>query len=97
MEAYRVAARGLDACARVAGAGRFGELAPGAQDLVLETVQGGAPLPPWSFPSALWFRDFLAALSEIVFSHPLVQVQMGYHGMADAHGWSADAVTGPHA
>ena len=97
IEAYRAAARGLDACARALGQDRFVALAHEAQDEVLRAVQDGVPTPAWSCSASLWFKDFLAALSEIVFGHPLVQEQMGYDGMADAHGWSAADVTGPHA
>ena len=59
--------------------GGFLELDGDAQDALLEGLQQ-------SFPRA--FEDLLAELVEVYYSHPLVQVRIGYFGFADAQGWS---------
>ena len=61
-----------------------------AQIKVLETIQqGNPPGNTWKTLSAKrFFEELLAETSEIFFSHPLVQLQMGYVGMADAGGWA---------
>lgn len=57
----------------------FLQLEGEVQDSILEGVQK-------EFPRA--FEDLLAELVEIYYSHPLVQVRIGYYGFADAQGWT---------
>lgn len=56
----------------------FAELDPGVQDELLRQAQRAHPHP---------FEDLLAELAEGYYSHPLVQVGLGYAGFADAPGW----------
>lgn len=56
----------------------FAELDPGVQDELLMRAQRSYPRP---------FEDLLAELTETYYSHPLVQVGLGYAGFADAPGW----------
>ncbi len=81
---------GLDAlnAAALAKTGRaFADLDGGAQDQLLEAAgQGGVPKKA---ASARWFEELLTALTELYYAHPLVQVSIGYDGMADAHGVKA--------
>jgi len=57
----------------------FLQLEGDAQDAVLEDLQK---------EQARAFEDLLAELVEIYYSHPLVQVRIGYFGFADAQGWT---------
>jgi hypothetical protein len=56
---------------------------------VLVSVQKGNPMGNiWKTFSAMkFFEELLAEVTEIFFSHPSVQLQIGYVGMADAGGW----------
>lgn len=88
-EAYRRGLHGLDESAwSMFGAG-FAELGGDEQDEVLRAVQGGAPLGgTWLTLSAgRFFEELLAELTECYYSDPLAQEEIGYAGMADAHGW----------
>ena len=60
------------------------------QDRVLETVQRGAVRgPAWrELDQRRWFEELLVAVTEIYYSHPLAQEEIGYLGMADAPGWA---------
>ena len=76
---------GLDALEAHAGPGGFAALAPERQDALLAQGQaGGEGWPPF-MPAA--FADLLASLCHLAYAHPLVQLDIGYDGMADAHGF----------
>jgi len=47
-----------------------------------------------SVDAARWFEELLCALVELHYAHPLVQVSIGYDGMADAHGVQAVSLAG---
>ena len=82
LEAMRAGLAALDAHA---GASGFAALAPERQDALLHAAQaGGEGWPPFA---ARWFEDLLAALCHLAYAHPLVQLDIGYDGMADAHGF----------
>jgi hypothetical protein len=49
-------------------------------------VEGGV----WdTLPAQRFFEELLAEAVECYYSHPLAQEEIGYVGMADAHGWQA--------
>jgi hypothetical protein len=65
---------------------------PGAErDAVLRAVQSGeAPGEVWAqMDAACYFEELLALLVDIYYAHPLALEEIGYVGMADAHGWQA--------
>jgi hypothetical protein len=84
----RLYATGLDAL-NAAALARFGspfsDLNPERQDALLSAA---------SADSARWFEELLCALVELHYAHPLVQVTIGYDGMADAHGVQAVGLAG---
>ena len=59
------------------------------QIAVLEKIQKGEIIgESWiNLPASLFFEEMLAEVTAIFYSHPLVQQQIGFVGMADAHGW----------
>ena len=71
----------LEAMRELLGAlpGSFVEQPGDEQDSALRILQG-------HFPHA--FEDLLAELTEVYFSHPLVQVSLGVAPFADAPGWT---------
>lgn len=76
---------GLDALDAHAGPGGFAALPPEQQDALLAGAQaGGDGWPPFT---ARWFEDLLAGLCHLAYAHPLLQLDIGYDGMADAHGF----------
>jgi hypothetical protein len=38
---------------------------------------------------ALYFEELLALVVDVYYAHPLASEEIGYIGMADAHGWQA--------
>ncbi|MBE7218922.1 MAG: gluconate 2-dehydrogenase subunit 3 family protein [Caulobacteraceae bacterium] len=74
---------GLDALDRAAAPSVFPDLpAERRQGLLAAAREGGLEGVP-----ARWFEDALAGLTRLAYAHPLVQVAIGYDGMADAHGF----------
>jgi gluconate 2-dehydrogenase gamma chain len=88
-EAYAGGLRGLEASAEAQFGARFTDLEPNHQDRLLESIQRGTITGAiWeTLPSTRFFEDLLAELTEIYFSSPLAQQDIGYIGFADAHGW----------
>ena len=85
--------RGLDAVDASAVAifgSPFAALPAARRDELLRAIQAGRnEEATWhGIDPALWFTETLAALADIFYSHPLAQDEIGYAGMADAHGWS---------
>ncbi len=86
---HRAGLDALDTAARADGRSRdFAELDDKAQDTLLKAASEGAP-PMDAAPLQHWFEELLTGLTEIYYAHPLVQVSIGYDGMADAHGVQA--------
>ncbi len=89
-EAFKMGLRGLNEAAAASGAATFTALARAAQEAVLkaldtETVAGDV----WqTLPSKLFLEEVLSDATHFFYSHPLVQEEIGYAGMADAPGWS---------
>jgi hypothetical protein len=63
----------------------FSDLSPKRQDELLSLAASGDPATI-GVGAAHWFEELLCALVELHYAHPLVQVSIGYDGMADAHG-----------
>ena len=68
----------------------FAALPAARQDEMLRAIQSGrTDEAEWQgIDPALWFTETLATLVDIFYSHPLAQDEIGYAGMADAHGWA---------
>lgn len=93
VELHRAGLDGLDSAAQALRGAGFVELDDAGRDAILAAAQKGEPLgPPWAAPPARWFEEVLAALTELAYGHPLVQVAIGYDGMADARGWQGGAL-----
>ncbi len=90
-EAYRRGLRGLDESAQAKFNSAFHELDAANQDAVLRLVQAGmAEGKTWqTLPPHRFFEELLVEATESYYSHPLAQEEIGYAGMADAHGWHA--------
>ena len=60
-------------------------------DEVLRAVQSGtATGSVWTeMDAGRYFEELLAQIVDIYYSHPLASEEIGYVGMADAHGWQA--------
>jgi hypothetical protein len=78
----------LDAAAVARFAAEFSDLSPDRQDLILADAASGALESP-GLNGGRWFGELLSALVELHYAHPLVQVAIGYDGMADAYGFQA--------
>lgn len=78
--------RGIEASAQ-AGFGRgFAALGDAERDAVLVAVQVG-DVADWPIDPTRFFEELLAGVAEAYYSHPIAQEEIGYLGMADAHGW----------
>ncbi|MBA3438546.1 MAG: gluconate 2-dehydrogenase subunit 3 family protein [Pyrinomonadaceae bacterium] len=90
-EAYRRGLRGLDETAQAMFEAAFHQLGDAHRDEVLYTVKlGKPPGETWqTMPATCFFEELLAEVTEAYYSHPLAQEEIGYAGMADAHGWHA--------
>ena len=76
-------AAGLDALASAAAPLAFADLpAERRRTLLAQAQAGDLPGEP-----PRWFEETLAALTRLAYAHPLVQLEIGYDGMADAHGF----------
>lgn len=93
-DAYRQGTRGVDALARARFGVAFPALDAARQDVLLHAVQRGEVSgEPWdAFPAARFFEEVLAEVALYFYSDPLTQEEIGYVGMADAHGWQAVAL-----
>ncbi|MCA1654697.1 MAG: gluconate 2-dehydrogenase subunit 3 family protein [Sphingomicrobium sp.] len=86
---HRTGLAALNASAAAAFGSEFVELQAAQQDELLRTVQSGKTWPvAWrGIDPAMWFEELLATLVDIFYAHPLAQDDIGFAGMADAHGW----------
>ena len=85
---HRTGLDALDAAAQAKAAKPFTELDPPSQDTLLKAAAAGESVEGQAFPEH-GFEELLTALTELYYAHPLVQVSIGYDGMADAHGVEA--------
>ena len=79
----------LDAGARDLHGRAFADLAARDQDALLSALCEGRLEAACDPRLYRWFEEMLTALVGLYYAHPLVQVSIGYDGMADAQGVSA--------
>jgi hypothetical protein len=90
-ETHRQGLRGLDETSQTWFGSTFRLLEGVCQDTILTTVQRGAPPgTTWRrLSSRRYFEELLAITVDVYYAHPFAQEEIGYVGMADAHGWQA--------
>jgi hypothetical protein len=90
-DAYVRGLHGVNEAAQARFGADFAALDEAHQDRVLVAVQRGeAQGATWdTVPAERFFEELLAELCECYYSDPLTQEEIGYVGMADAHGWQA--------
>ncbi len=84
-------AAGLDQTAHQMFGTGFASLPSAEAESVLHLVQSGkASGEVWAkMDAACYFEELLALVVDIYYAHPLALEEIGYVGMADAHGWQA--------
>jgi|SRR6476661_217088 len=89
-EAYRLGLGGINQSAQALFGQEFPALNSQEQAAVLQAVQDEkAPGEAWSIvPAGRFFEELLAELTELYYSHPLAQEEIGYVGAADLPGWT---------
>ena len=94
---YQLGLRGINELARTRHGSSFAELAPLEMDALLGAVQRGeVSRGVWeTLPAARFFEELLTELTELHYSHPLAQLEIGYVGFADAHGWQQVGLSNP--
>lgn len=82
---------GVDQTATAIFGRAFIDISDADQDAVLSAVQAGTAAGPiWrAMDPQLYFEELLTLVTDIYYSHPLASEEIGYAGMADAHGWQA--------
>jgi hypothetical protein len=93
-DAYVRGLHGINEAAQARFGADFATLDEAQQDQVLLLVQrGDVQGTTWdTLPAARFFEELLAELCECYYSDPLTHEEIGYVGMADAHGWQAIAL-----
>lgn len=88
---HRMGMVGIEQAAATMYDRAFTRLSDEEQDVVLRVVQAGtAPGAVWAaMDAARYFEELLSLVTDIYYSHPLASEEIGYVGMADAHGWQA--------
>jgi gluconate 2-dehydrogenase gamma chain len=89
-DAARLGLRGVGKTVQILFGTDFFSLSAARQEAVLGAVQAGSPPGEvWqTLPAARFFKELPAEVLEAFYSHPLAQEEIGYIGMADAHGWT---------
>ncbi|MBC7879914.1 MAG: GMC family oxidoreductase N-terminal domain-containing protein [Anaerolineae bacterium] len=89
LEAHHIGLAGIDESARLLFGSGFCSLDGASQDALLYKVQAAkAPGSTWEkLPARRYFEELLTELTEYFYSHPDIQSEIGYAGMADARGW----------
>lgn len=84
-DAYRLFLAGIDQTAEALFDHSFETITTEQRDAVLLAVQQGEAIGPvWlTLPTDRFFEELLAEVTEVYYSHPLAQQQIGYTGMAD--------------
>jgi gluconate 2-dehydrogenase gamma chain len=84
-EAYRLFLTGINQTAEALFDHPFDTITADQRDTVLLAVQQGeATGPAWqNLPADRFFEELLAEVTEVYYSHPMAQQQIGYTGMAD--------------
>lgn len=88
-DAHRMGLAGIDQAANGMFGRPFARLGEAQADDVLRAVQGGAAAGAvWTaLDPRRYFEELLAQATDIYYAHPLGSEEIGYAGMADAHGW----------
>lgn len=88
-DAHRLGLTGIEQAANGMFARSFAELGEAQADDVLRAVQHGAAAGAvWTaLDPRRYFEELLAQVIDIYYAHPLGSEEIGYAGMADAHGW----------
>ncbi len=96
-ELYQLGLRGLEELAQTQRGSSFAELSALEMDEILMSVQRGEVSGGiWeTLPAAQFFAELLTELTELHYSHPLAQLEIGYIGFADAHGWQHVGLNSP--
>ena len=96
-ELYQLGLRGLEELAQSQHGSSFAELPPLEMDEILMAVQRGEVSGVvWeTLPAMRFFTELLTELTELHYSHPLAQLEIGYVGFADAHGWQQVGLNSP--
>ena len=81
---HRMGLDAIDEAAQARFDQDFAGLPDDAQDALLETACDADPAGDPAL--GRWFEEVLSALADLYYAHPLVQVSIGYDGMADAQG-----------
>jgi len=89
-EAYRLGLGGINQSAEALYQRPFRALGPAEQAAVLQLVQEEkAPGEAWqTVPAGRFFEELLAELTELYYSNPLAQEEIGFAGQADLPGWT---------
>ena len=96
-ELYRLGLRGLEELAQSQHGSSFAALSALEMDALLGAVQRGEVSGGvWdALPATRFFEELLTELTELHYSHPLAQLEIGYTGFADAHGWQRVELNSP--
>lgn len=88
-DAHRMGLAGIEQAADGMFGQCFAQLSEVQADDVLRAVQRGAAAGAvWTaLDPRRYFEELLAQMTDIYYSHPLASEEIGYAGMADAHGW----------
>ena len=89
-ETFKRGLGGIEETAKLKFGDGFQQLDEARQDEILTEIQNGtADGETWkTLSAALFFEEMLAKMVEVYYAHPLAQEEIGYVGMADAHGWT---------
>lgn len=87
--AFTLGLKGIDELSIAVFNKSFLQLISTEQHSILEKIQqGNIAGESWkNVSSTLFFEELLAEVTAIFYSHPMVQQQIGFVGMADAKGW----------
>ena len=88
--AFVIGIDGIDEFALAIFKKPFVELYMSDQIYLLEKIQKGETIGNkwYEIIATLFFEDLLSEVTAIFYSHPFVQQQIGFVGMADANGWN---------
>lgn len=87
-ETYMLALRAIDKTAHKNYHAAFADLAEEQQLTLMQQLQQGEAGGEWNrVSSARFFEELLCEATELFYSYPYAQNEIGFVGMADAHGW----------
>ena len=93
--AYDLALYALDETAKDTYQNRFADLPEAQQLLLMLQLQKGEVSGDWKQVSPkLFWEELLCEATEIFYSYPYAQNEIGFVGMADGHGWKQIGISG---